>query len=91
LVKKIFFGTMLLPNFYVASVGSKNVISVQVTRMSLSHSGGQERENPVFSSEVYGRPFGGSRRMSQGRGLKHGFEAFWLICRTAKLFAGFSV
>jgi hypothetical protein len=40
LVKKIFFGTMLFPNFYVSSVCLKIVLFVQGSRMSLSHSAG---------------------------------------------------
>src|SRR5579863_9627578 len=72
LVKKIFFGTMLFPNFYVASVSSKSVISVQVTRMSLSHPGGLEGENPAISSKVYGRG-GGVAGERGGRRLRVGF------------------
>src|SRR5665213_3601385 len=53
LVKKIFFGTIPFPNFYVASVGSKSVIPVKITRMSLSHSGGLRLEKPAISSGVH--------------------------------------
>src|ERR1035441_5350137 len=40
LVKKIFFGTMLFPNFYVSSVSLNILHCVQGSRMSLSHPGG---------------------------------------------------
>jgi len=41
LVKKIFFGTMLFPNFYVSSVGLKMMFFRTGTRLSLSHWGGK--------------------------------------------------
>src|SRR5208337_3056070 len=40
LVKKIFFGTMLFPNFYVSSVRLAFLENVERSRMSLSHPGG---------------------------------------------------
>jgi len=39
-VKKIFFGTIAFPNFYVSSVSFKIVEFVKRSRMSLSHLGG---------------------------------------------------
>jgi len=60
--------TMLLPNFYVASVGSKRCVSVQVTRMSLSHSGGWNGKNLHFHLRFTAaprRPFrNAARRLS---------------------------
>jgi len=52
LVKKIFFGTIAFPNFYVPSVNSKIVESVKRSRMSLSHSGGLKQHLLLFH-----RPF----------------------------------
>src|ERR1035438_6780879 len=43
LVKKSFFGTMLFPNSYVTSVGLKIVISIERSRMSLSHLNGHTK------------------------------------------------
>src|SRR5271157_4070334 len=42
LVKNIFFGTMLFPNFYVSSLGVKIVALANGSRMSLTHFDGRQ-------------------------------------------------
>jgi len=46
LVKKSFFGTMLFPNFYVASVGFEIAIFVECCQLSLSHPAGSKQNFP---------------------------------------------
>src|ERR1700734_2344267 len=50
LVKKIFFGTMLFPNFDVSSVSIKNAAGNNSSRMSLSHSSSRVQHLAGFHS-----------------------------------------
>src|SRR5579875_3163146 len=67
LVKKSFFGTMLLPNFDVPSVDSKDGFLCEGSRMSLSHPDGRKQQMRGFFLVILRRQTAGASCGGFGR------------------------